>query len=130
MQRTDGRPRSSDVVAAMVTTLTGSTIGGWLMYRGSYVAAFLIMLSVAAVDTVITTSRWDWAVVLRHGGDERQRRVSDRAVRIAFVVLLGTALVGASVEMGTGGDPGPFAFLSGVAVSAYLVSVAVLVRRS
>ena len=129
MQRTEDPGRSYHVTS-LVFFLVASTLFGWLMYRGSYVAAFLVVTSILAVETVVMSSRWDWALVLRHGGDERQQRVSDRAGRTAFLAVLLTCLLGASVEMESGGDPGPFALIAGIAIAAYLVSVAVLVRRS
>lgn len=130
MQRTERRPERSELVASMVIFIVGSTLFGWLMFRGSYVAGFLVAISFAAADTIIMFSRWDWALVLRRGGDERQKHVADRAGRTAFLAILATCLLGAELEMGTGGDPGTFALIAGVAIAAYLVTVAVLVRRS
>ncbi len=130
MERAENQPEPSVVVGSILFGLLQVTLFGWFMYRGSYVAAFVMLISLVAVEALILQSRWDWSLVLRHGGDERQKRVADRAGRITFLVLLGSCLLGASFEMGTGGDPGTFALLAGIAIAAYLVSVAVLVRRS
>lgn len=124
--------RGHRAVSAGVLVIGGGAVAVASWVGGSHgwaVAAMAIYALLALVAYAWAGRHGDVAAILRLGGDERQRGLDRDATAISGVVVLVVALVGALIELGRTGNPGPYGLLCTVAGTAYIISLATLRRR-
>jgi hypothetical protein len=114
-------------------------VGGGALAAATWVGGeHGLALGLVAFYAVVGVAAWFWsgrdsdvAAILRVGGDERQRRLDLTATAYAGIAMTVAAIVGAIVSAARHhGDIGQYGVICVVGGLAYILSLAVLKRRS
>jgi hypothetical protein len=118
--------------AVLVVGGGGLAAATWIGGEHGLALGLVAFYAVVALGAFVWSGRdGDVAAIMRAGGDERQRRLDMDATALSGLAMGVAAVIGAIVSAAQhGGDIGPYGVICVVGGVSYVLSVAVLRRRT